>query len=329
MLLCPPERAATVAVDELRARVTEICARHVQADEAAFIADKIVLAERMGVPTHGLHYFLHSILPHLKTGNVNRGAMRTMGNVVLSEGTGGIGFQNLHACLLRASDLAREHGIALVVMSMPGKVGALRVFCQDLIARHQLVIMLKNTARTVGVPDVPEPIGGTNPLCIALPDTRFIYDSSMSTVATNKVRLAKKMGQTFPAPIGLDAHMQPTTDPHATIGAGGFLLPFSGGPYWFKSFFLGIAIEAMAALAGGNTSSRVGEHTGGRLHSREGMLCIVADQKAFPDYERYVGEVGLLFAELEQRGFKVPGDYDTAATTVTVLDDDWTQLQSL
>jgi delta1-piperideine-2-carboxylate reductase len=283
----------------------------------------------MGVPTHGLHYFLHSILPHLKTGNVNRGPIRTLGSVVVSEGTGGVGFQNLHRCLLPASEVAGEHGIALVVMSMPGKVGALRVFCHELTDRQQLVIMLKNTARTLGVPDVSEPIGGTNPLCIALPDTRFIYDSSMSTVATNKVRLAKKMDQTFPAPIGVDAAMQPTSDPNATIGAGGFLLPFSAGPYWFKSFFLGIAIEAMAALAGGSTSSRVGEHTGGRLHSREGMLAIVADRRAFPAYDRYVDEVRLLFDELEQHGFKVPGDYDTEASTVRVLADDWRQLQSV
>jgi LDH2 family malate/lactate/ureidoglycolate dehydrogenase len=328
-VLVPDGQAESVAYHVLRERVKAVAGRHVDAEHAAFLADKVVLAERMGVPTHGLHYFLHSLLPHLSEGRINDAPIEVGGSVVTSVGVGGVGFLHLHRCLDRASQVAAEQGIALVVLKMPGKVGALRVFCRELMDRGQLVLMVKNTARTVGTPDTAEPIFGTNPLCIGLPETRFIYDSTMSTVATNKIRLLKKTGGRFTATIGVDRDMQATDDPTAMLAGGGFLLPFSFGPYWFKSFFLGIAIEALAALAGGSTSRRTGEHTGTRLHSREGMIAIVADARAFPDYAAYREEVGLLIAELEERGLKIPGDYDEAATHVRVLATDWQALERL
>ena len=124
----------------------------VTADEQAqLIADKVILAERMGVPTHGLHYFLGALLPHLKSGRVNDEPIHAMGSIVLSNGTGGVGFWQLKRCLDTASDLAKQAGIALCVMKMPGKVGALRVFCKELMelgyqdgmaAREQILQLL-------------------------------------------------------------------------------------------------------------------------------------------------------------------------------------------
>jgi LDH2 family malate/lactate/ureidoglycolate dehydrogenase len=322
----PPDKGEWVAFDDLEARIEASARRYVDAEHAAFLAEKLVLAERMGVPTHGLHYYLHSILPHLRDGRINDAPIRVRGSLVLSSGTGGVGFLHLWQCLDRASKVASEQGVALAVLKMPGKVGALRVFCQDLMDRSQLVLMAKNTARTVGTQEMAGPIFGTNPLCIGLPQTRFIYDSTMSTVATNKIRYFKKLGRTFEAPIGVDSGMRETGDPNQMMAGGGFLLPFSFGTYWFKSFFLGIAIEAMAALAGGSTGHRTGEHTGKRLHSREGMIAIVIDGAALPDYAAYQAEVATLLSELEEHGLRIPGDYDRSATGSRVLASDWYEL---
>jgi LDH2 family malate/lactate/ureidoglycolate dehydrogenase len=329
MNLIPPDSAVTVTLADVRSRVAALCRRHTDEENSIFIAEKVALAEAMSIPTHGVHYFLHSLWPLLQAGHINDAPLQTVENVIVSHGIGGIGFLHLQKCLLAASDIAKTRGIALAVLRRPGKVGALRVFCRDFMDRGQLIVMLKNTARTVGLAETAQPIFGTNPLCIGLPDTRFIYDASMSTIATNKIRLAKKTAQVFPAPIGFTSGMQPTCDPHATIGAGGFLAPFSFGPYWYKSFFLGIAIEAMAALAGGSTSSRVGEHTGRRLHSKEGMLAVLIDKRAFPEYDGYLEEVALLLKELEAMGLKRPGDFDEAIEHVRVFADDLRELSSL
>lgn len=324
--VAPAEQTTWIRLDDLHAKVLEITKRYATDEQALLIADKIILAERMGVPTHGLHYFLGALLPHLKSERVNEAPITAMGSIVLSNGDGGVGFWQLHRCLETASEIAKQAGIALCVMKMPGKVGALRVFCKELMDRGQFVLMAKNTAPTVGLAQTGEPVVGTNPLCIGLPDTNFIYDSSTSTVATNRVRLMKKYGVRAVAPIGLDANLETTDRPQSTVGAGGFLLPFGFGPYWFKSFFLGVAIEALGAMAGGNTSHRVGETTGPRLNSREGMVAIVIDKGAFPDYDNYLEQVGMLLTELEQHGLKIPGDHDENVEHANVLKVDWQNL---
>ena len=325
--VAPAEQTTWIRLDALHAHVVDITKRYATDEQATYIADKIVLAERMGVPTHGLHYFLGALLPHLKVERINEAPIHTMGSIIISDGDGGVGFWQLHRCLQTASDIARKVGVAMCVMKMPGKVGALRVFCRELMDQGQVVIMAKNTAPTVGLAQTGEPVVGTNPLCIGLPDTNFIYDSSTSTIATNRVRLMNKYGVRAPATIGLDAQLEPTDKPAATVENGGFLLPFGFGPYWFKSFFLGVAIEAFGALAGGNTSHRVGETTGPRLHSREGMIAIVADKSAFPDYDNYLQQVSMLLGELEQHGLKIPGDYDENVEHANVLKVDWENLQ--
>lgn len=316
-----------ISRQQLFLRIADICLRHVDGPHARCIAEKIVLAEAMGVETHGLHYFLHSVLPLLNEGRINNSPIRVSGQIISSSGDGGIAFQHLQHCLTKASDCAKDNGVALVVLRNPGKIGALRVYCHDLMDRGQLIILMKNTAPTVGTPETRRPAVGTNPLCIGLPGTDFIYDASTSTVATNKLRLAQKTGRKFRHPVGVNTTMQPTTNADEALSSDGFLLPFSFGPYWFKSFFLGVAIEGIAALAGGSTGVRVGEHKGKRLYSNEGMFGLVVDHRAFPDYhESYLSEIALLLEELEAMNLRLPGTFDRHASEFRVFTRDWAEL---
>ena len=168
-------------------------------------------------------------------------------------------------------------------------VWLLRTYCPELMKQGQLVLMMKNTAPIVGMQNIGEPFVGTNPICIGLPEANFIYDASTSTVATNKMRIYKKREKKFKNMIGINKNGNPTQNPEEILSEG-YLLPFSSGPFWFKSFFLGVAIELMSSLAGGKTGKRIGEHRGKRLYSKEGMIAILIDKKAFPEYENYLKE---------------------------------------
>lgn len=317
----------TIKIDDLYERVENVCRKYIDADCSSFIAEKIVLAEDMNVPTHGLHYFVHSLLPHLKTNNINDTNFTVNNNIVYSEGNGGVGFCNLNNCIRKSSELARHHGLALGVLKNPGKIGALRVYCREIMDQGQLIIMMKNTARTFGTLNTGAPVLGTNPVCIGLPDTNFIFDSSMSTVATNKLRLYKKYGRDFDEPVGINAQKQYTANPSEITEEGGFLVPFSDGPFWYKSFFLAMAIEGIAAMAGGKTGERVGEHKGTRLFSREGMIVIIIDKSAFSHYNNYLDEINVLIGDVEKYGLKIPGNYKKK-TEVSVLNQDWEELNN-
>ena len=306
-----------IPCDALYTAVYNTCLRYIDADDSRFIADKIVLAEKMGVASHGLHYFLHALLPLLKDGNINRPVTTIRGNVVHAEGTGGVGFMALEDCLHETSIIAHEHGIGLACIKTPGKVGALRVYCQKYMGMGQLVIMLKNTARTMGMTG---PVFGTNPLCMGLPNTDFIYDSSMSTIATNKLRVAAARGEHFPDPVGVGGG-EYTANPEKVLAGDGYLLPFSDA-YWYKSFFLSMAIEGMAAMAGGKTGARVGRHKDDRLYSQEGMVCILIDAASFPYYDNYLKEIKLL---TKDTGLRLPGAYKEKKTC-RVLARNWQEI---
>lgn len=314
-----------IQAEELHRQVRTVCRRKVSATDAELIARMIVQSEQMGVASHGLHYFVHTIYPLVHKGMICQSTVTTCGNVLQSEGSGGVGYRNTVDCLKKARALARRQGSAIVTFKNPGKVGALRVYCRPLTEAGQLIILLKNTAPTVGLRDIPVPLIGTNPLCIGLPDTPFIYDSSISTVATNKVRVAKKGRTEFDEVIGVNKNGKLTRKPRPILKKEGYLLPFSYNGYAYKGFYLGVVIECLAAMAGGKTGSRVGKNKGKRLYSDEGMLAIIIDKKAFPNYDNYQREMPLLFKELKRYKLRLPGTY-TACKRLSVLRRDYEEL---
>lgn len=314
-----------IYVDQFRQAIATDCGRYVGKVDTRIIADMITRSELMGVSSHGLHYYLHSIRPLVETGRINASEVTVRGNVVSAEGDGGVGFRNLEACLKKASGLAARSGSSVLVLKNPGKVGALRLYCQSIMDRGQLLILMKNTAATVGLPGSKRPIIGTNPLCIGLPDSAFIYDSSISTIATNRMRLNAKRDEAFSNTIGLDAKGKPTKDATDILEGEGMLLPFSTEDYAFKGFFLGVVIESIAAMAGGKTSIRVGKNKGARLYSDEGMFGFIVDRKVFPNYDNYLKELPLLFNDLKTARIRLPNS-KKPRKTLTVLRRDWQEL---
>ena len=86
--------------------------------------------------------------------------------------------------------------------------------------------------------------------------------------------------------VGLDKNFNLTNDQKKLLLNGAFLNTYATGPFWFKSFYLGVAIECIAALCGGKTSYRLVNIKEVRLFSKEGMLVIIIDKKVFPHYRR-------------------------------------------
>ncbi len=311
-----------ISSELLALKINTIVKKYLNQNEAIILTELLIRAEKMGVSTHGLHYFVHSVYPHLLK---NRAFFKIVkkDNIIYSEGKGGIGINNLYQCLSIASDQSEKSGICLISIKNPGKIGALRVYCIDLIRKGKLIILFKNTASTQGFSFDKRPLIGTNPICIGFPDSNFIIDTSTSTVATNAVRLMDKQNNKFPVNIGWDSSGNETNDPQKLQKEGSCLSTFSSGSFWYKSFFLGLAIECIAALAGGKTGPRVGEKKGTRLNSEEGMLGIVIDKSIFPYYESYKTEMELLFSEVRESGIYIPGNYDSEKKTVMVSKKDW------
>jgi L-2-hydroxycarboxylate dehydrogenase (NAD+) len=317
-----------VDLDILASKISSIIGKYLDKEETETITKLIIRAERMGVSTHGLHYFVHSIYP-LLLNEKSDFSTEIKENIIISEGNGSIGISNLYKCLSLASDNSEKTGISLILIKNPGKVGALRVYGVDLVKNGKLMILMKNTASTQGHSFTKKHLIGTNPICFAFPESNFIFDTSTSTVATNSVRLMNKQEKKFPFNVGFDEHGENTNDPKELLKDKALLSTFSEGPFWYKSFFLGLAIESLAALAGGKTGPRVGEKKGRRLNSQEGLFGIVIDKSIFPYYQTYKAEIEILFKEIKACGVHIPGDFDDRKTSVMVSQRDWDFINKL
>ena len=293
---------------ELKDKILEICKKYKSDAESKIITKLIIRGEDMQVSTHGLHYFVHSIYPHLSISSP-KFTVSSKNSFVISDGNGGIGFKNLWDCLQIASKKSEKEGIALVLCKNPGKVGALRVFCRELIDKGKFILLLKNTASTQGIKGISRPLVGTNPICIGFPESEFVFDSSTSTIATNSIRLMSKRGKKFDFDVGWNSSGDSSRDPDEILREGAFLSTFTQGHFWYKSFFLGVAIELLASLAGGLTGFRVGKHKGRRLHSKEGLFALVIDKSSFPHYQNYISELTFLREEMESEGLRFPGKF--------------------
>ncbi len=291
-------------------------------DSSKILAKLIVRAEKMKILTHGIHYFVHSVEPLLKQKKFFFKNKIIKNNIYTeSLSNGAVGIINTYKCLKKASDIAKKKGYSMFIAKNPGKVGALRVYCPEIIKKDQLIILLKNTAPTQGTKKTKKAVIGTNPLAIGIPGSKFIYDSSTSTVATNSIRLKNKYNENFNFNVGFNKNLNSTKKTNILLKRGSYLNTFANENFWFKSFYLGVVIELIGALCGGNTSYRVGESKGSRLYSQEGMLGIIIDKSVFPSYQKYKKQMKFLIKELKEMNLRIPGRF-IEKKNITVFKED-------
>src|SRR6056300_266755 len=129
----------------LEKKLVDFSVKYTSIDNAKIISKIIVRAEKMEILTHGLHYFLHSVVPHLRYGITNH-TITKKDNFIYSKGKngGGLGLVNIYNCLKIASKIAKKKGVCVYSAKYPGKVGAFRTYCPEIIENNQLILMMKN-----------------------------------------------------------------------------------------------------------------------------------------------------------------------------------------
>jgi uncharacterized oxidoreductase len=108
------------------------------------------------------------------------------------------------------------------------------------------------------------PFGGregrlaTNPIAYGIPRKKghpIVMDMSTSMIAEGKIRVLMYEGKPIPPGSVLDATGQETTDPNVFYGPPkGTILPFGSPSLGYKGFGLGLMVEIMAGILGGNST---------------------------------------------------------------------------
>jgi LDH2 family malate/lactate/ureidoglycolate dehydrogenase len=256
-----------VAETALRKTVTEMfVACGVPADDAAEGADVLVSTDLRGVETHGVSNVMRYYVSAFNDGFLNPDPhptiIREAASAATIDGDRGLGVLQGTKAMRIAIDKARQTGVGVVTMNNSGHLGAVGHFAMQ--AAKQEMVGVCMTALSVGV--IPTfgalPRFGTNPISIAAPAKGkpfLLYDAATSTIASNKVGLARRVG----APIDPGWVAEPDGTPIMErrplpegtmfVPGGNYLLPLGGtreqGSH--KGYGLALMVEVLSTLLSG------------------------------------------------------------------------------
>lgn len=219
-------------------------------DMARPAAQALVLAEREGLPSHGLAR-VPFYAAQMCSGKVVADAqprVSTDGAVIRVDAGFGLAFGAIDAGTQAARAVLQDLGVAIVSITHSHHFGVAGQVVEPFARAGMIALTLSNAPAAMAPWGGQRALYGTNPIAFACPRAQgdpLLIDLSLSHVARGKVMLAQKAGQPIPEGWALDAQGAPTTDADAAMA--GTMLP-SGGA---KGAALALMVELLTAgLAG-------------------------------------------------------------------------------
>jgi len=224
-------------------------------DRADLCARLFAETTRDGVYTHGLNRFPR-FAASVANGSVNVSAEPSLtagfGAIERWDGHRGVGNLNASACMQRAIDLAKQHGIGTVALAntnhwMRGGTYGWQAAEQGLFA-----VCWTNTLANLPAWGATTPTLGNNPLIIAIPRPggHVILDMATSQFSYGALAAYSKRGQLLPVDGGFDLAGNLTKDATA-IEASQRALPIG---YW-KGSGLSLVLDMLAAMLSGGLAT--------------------------------------------------------------------------
>ncbi len=306
-----PEKVS-LTLDEAQALSEAALVRNQTAPETArLVAKALVDAEADGQTGHGLAR-VAAYAAQAKSGKVDGFATSTVVRTQQSrfdvDARHGFAYPAMALARAEIAGAARETGIASAAIRNSHHCGVLGHQVEALADEGLVALMFANAPKSIAPTGGDGPLYGTNPIAFATPvegRPPIVIDLALSRVARGKVMAASKTNSPIPPEWALDAHGEPTTDPHAALK--GSMLPIGGA----KGAALALMVEVFAgAMAGPNLSFESTD-----FFAAEGeppalgqfMIAFAIDEAAT------AGVARILEAIAAQDGARPPGDRRIAA----------------
>jgi uncharacterized oxidoreductase len=263
-------------------------------DDAAYVAEQLVLANLRGHDSHGV-IRIPQYVRGLKTGEINPTPHMTtivdLPTIAVLDGDRGLGQVVARRGTAVAIDKAKAQGLSAVTLRGTTHVGRLADYAESAAAAGLVGMLWANAVGGLNV----APWGGaarrlgTNPHAVAIPGpggtVAMSHDFATSVWAEGKLRVKFNRGEMAPPGIMLDGHGEPSTDPrrYYTDPPGSLLT--AGG---HKGYGLSLAIEILAGVLSGT-----GAAGPAAVPFRNGTLIICLEVGRFlplEDFHRQVAE---------------------------------------
>lgn len=271
----PPSAAIRVPEAALRRTVTEIfVACDVPPEPAADGADVLVMADLRGVESHGVSNMVQAYVNAFRSGQLNprpnMAVVRESAGTATIDGDRGLGLLLGKAAMQIAIDKARRTGAGVVTMRNSGHLGPVGHFALQAAHQEMVGVCLTSTGPQVLPTFGAVPRFGTNPISFAAPardEPVLFYDAATSTVATNKLGLARRVGATLAPGWIADPNGVPIMEESPVPPLEGYtpgvvsLLPLGGtresGSH--KGYGLALMVEVLTTLLSGSTPTMLNE----------------------------------------------------------------------
>lgn len=209
-----------------------------------------------GVESHGLNR-VPRFIDYVCKGWVDPQArperIGTYGAVEHYDGHLGPGITNAQFCMVRATKLAKEHGIGCVALRNTTHWMRGGTYAWQAAEAGFIGICWTNTESSMPLWGSTERGVGNNPICMAVPRKKgpIVLDMAMSQYSWGKIGVYRLAGKKLPYPGGFDESGNLTSDP-AAIEETHRILPTG---YW-KGSGMAIVLDLVAAaLANGETGA--------------------------------------------------------------------------
>jgi uncharacterized oxidoreductase len=287
----------TIKTDTLERITREIFAAWgVPPDDAACVAQQLVLANLRGHDSHGV-IRIPQYVGGLKTGEINPtprlATVVDLPAIAVLDGDRGLGQVVARWGMAVAIDKARAQGLSAVTLRGTTHVGRLADYAESAAAAGLVGMLWANAVGGLNV----APWGGaarrlgTNPHAVAIPGpggtVAMSHDFATSVWAEGKLRVKFNRKEMAPPGIMLDGHGEPSTDPrrYYTDPPGSLLT--AGG---HKGYGLSLAVEILAGILSGT-----GAAGAAAVPFRNGTLIICLDVGRFVPLEDFHRQVAAHF----------------------------------
>lgn len=304
----PSDVAVHVDVDDMNATVTEIFLKMgMPADDAAKAAEVLVYADIRGIETHGVSNMLRSYVAAFGQGGINPTPkpkiIREMPAAATLDSDGGHGLVIGPLAMNMAIERAKIYGIGTITANNGRHFGAAAYHAAMALEHGMIGVSMTTGGMRVLPVDGSKPMFGLNPIAIAVPtnsEAPFIFDASMSSVAGNKIALAKRLGVDVAAGWISGADGVPIME-ESPVPDEFFMLPTGGsrenGAH--KGASMGMWVEIMCGLLGATGAGPNRE--GGAAHH-----FIAYNVEAFTDLEQFKNDMDIYMNEIKNTP-PVPG----------------------
>ena len=298
----PSDEAVHVNKDDMHATVVDIFLKMgMPPDEAEVASDVLVYADIRGIETHGVSNMLRNYVKSFGEGGINPTPnpkiVREMPAAATLDCDGGHGLVVGPMAMEMAIERAKVYGIGTITANNGRHFGAAAYHAAMAIDHDMIGLAMTSGGMSVVPVDGSKPMFGLNPIAIAIPtrhEAPFIFDASMSSVAGNKIVLAKRLGGPVAPGWITGADGVPITE-ESEVPENYFMLPSGGtrenGSH--KGSSLGIWVEIMCGLLGATGAGPNRE--GGASHH-----FIAYNIEAFTDLDGFKDDMDTYMKEIRE-----------------------------